>query len=74
MQRVQGIGGVFMRARDAAALRSWYAEHLGLQLADWGGQQFDWTDGGSTTWAVFDQDTTYFGEPTQPYMINFQGR
>jgi predicted enzyme related to lactoylglutathione lyase len=71
MQRVQGIGGVFMRARDAAALRSWYAQHLGIEIAPWGGQKFDWTDGGSTTWAVFDADTQYFGS-AQSYMVNFR--
>jgi len=71
MQQVQGIGGVFMRARDAAALRSWYATHLGIDISDWGGLQFDWTPGGSTTWAIFDAETEYFGSPDQPYMVNF---
>ncbi|HEV2377091.1 MAG TPA: VOC family protein [Streptosporangiaceae bacterium] len=72
MQRVSGIGGVFLRARDPAALRSWYAEHLGVEVSDWGGQQFDWTPGGSTTWAVFDADTQYLGRAEQSYMINFR--
>ncbi len=61
-----------MRAQDAAALRSWYARHLGIEISDWGGHEFDWTDGGSTTWAIFDADTPYFGSPEQPYMINFR--
>ena len=26
-ERATGIGGVFFRARDPEALRSWYAEH-----------------------------------------------
>jgi hypothetical protein len=30
MERVQGIGGVFFRARDADRLNRWYAEHLGI--------------------------------------------
>jgi predicted enzyme related to lactoylglutathione lyase len=72
VQRIQGIGGVFVRARDAAALRSWYARHLGLDIGDWGGQQFDWTAGGSTTWAVFEAGTQYFGSPDQPCMVNFR--
>lgn len=72
MQQVQGIGGVFVRARDADALRSWYATHLGLDIGDWGGQQFHWTADGSTTWAVFDADTQYFGSAGQPCMINFR--
>lgn len=72
MERVTGIGGVFLRARDATALRAWYAEHLGVDIADWGGQVFDWTPDGSTTWAVFEADTAYFGRPEQSFMINFR--
>ncbi|HEY8169797.1 MAG TPA: VOC family protein, partial [Candidatus Limnocylindria bacterium] len=30
MARVTGIGGVFMRSRDPAALAGWYTEHLGV--------------------------------------------
>jgi predicted enzyme related to lactoylglutathione lyase len=72
MQRVTGIGGVFVRARDAAALRAWYAEHLGIEMGEWGGQQFIWTAGGSTTWAVFEPDTDYFGSRDQRTMVNFR--
>ena len=35
-ERVAGIGGVFFRARDPAALRAWYAEHLGIDVLDYG--------------------------------------
>jgi predicted enzyme related to lactoylglutathione lyase len=69
---VLGVGGVFLRARDATALRDWYARHLGIDIADWGGRQFEWTEGGSTTWAVFDADTDYLGDHTQAYMVNFR--
>ena len=34
MQRVTGIGGVFFRSRDPAALVAWYAEHLGVPVTD----------------------------------------
>ena len=37
MERVSGIGGVFLRARDPAVLAAWYAEHLGLDVEAWGG-------------------------------------
>ena len=72
MQRVTGIGGVFLRARDADALRAWYARHLGAEISEWGGQQFEWNAGGSTTWAVFEADTEYLGRPEQSFMINFR--
>jgi glyoxylase I family protein len=32
MERVTGIGGLFFRARDPAALGQWYQEHLGVTL------------------------------------------
>src|SRR4051794_15535154 len=72
MERVTGIGGVFQRAGQAANLRDWYAEHLGIDISDWGGKPFEWTPGGSTTWAVFDHDTEYFGRPEQTFMVNFR--
>jgi glyoxylase I family protein len=31
MERVTGIGGVFMRSRDPNALARWYTERLGLE-------------------------------------------
>ena len=36
MKTVQGIGGVFLYARDPEALANWYREHLGLELESWG--------------------------------------
>jgi predicted enzyme related to lactoylglutathione lyase len=72
MERVTGIGGVFQRAGEAASLRAWYAEHLGIDLSDWGTKTFDSTTGESTTWALFDRDTEYFGRPEQAFMVNFR--
>ena len=37
MNRVTGIGGIFIKARDPEALKSWYREHLGLDVQSWGG-------------------------------------
>jgi predicted enzyme related to lactoylglutathione lyase len=70
MARVTGIGGVFLRARDSKALRAWYAEHLGVDVSEWGGAQFAWTDGGTTAWAVFDDDSDYLGD--QRFMVNYR--
>src|SRR3954463_14922528 len=73
MERVTGIGGGFQRAGHAASLRDWDAEHLGIDISDWGGKPFEWTPGGSTTWAVFDHDTEYFGRPDEAFMVTFRG-
>jgi predicted enzyme related to lactoylglutathione lyase len=77
MARVTGIGGIFIRARDPKALAAWYAQHLGIQLNDWGGAQFLWADEvppatGSTAWSMFPADTKYFGSGPQPYMVNYR--
>jgi len=56
MKRVTGIGGIFFKAKDAAALRAWYQRHLGIDVQAWGGTAFPWTDsagkpaGGTTVW------------------------
>ena len=39
MERVTGIGGVFVRGRDPDALRAWYAANLGIALEEWGGSR-----------------------------------
>ncbi len=38
--RVLGIGGVFVRAREPEKLRAWYAEQLGIELQPFGGTVF----------------------------------
>ena len=74
MERAVGIGGVFLRARDAAGLRAWYQRHLGIELAEWGGQVYTAADGDSTVWAVFEADSDYFGRPDQQAMVNYRVR
>ncbi len=71
MERVIGLGGVFFRARDPDALRSWYAEHLGLELEDFGGAVFE---GGPTVWSIFASETDYFGPSGQQAMFNYRVR
>lgn len=72
MERVTGIGGVFVRAGAAAELRAWYAEHLGIDLSEWGMKQFGWTPGGSTTFSVFAPESDYLGRREQAFMVNFR--
>jgi predicted enzyme related to lactoylglutathione lyase len=72
MERVTGIGGVFFKAADPEALRSWYAEHLGIAVEDYGGATFQWEGQGSTTWAIFPADSEYFGSDSQQWMVNFR--
>lgn len=78
MPRVTGIGGVFFKARDAAALREWYRRHLEIDIQPWGGATFLWRreDGGepdgATVWSIFPGDSTYFAPSTARFMINYR--
>lgn len=72
-ERVDGIGGVFFRSHDPDAIRAWYAEHLGIDMEDFG-TVFTAKEGDQTVWAPFKQDTDYFGAPEQQLMVNFRVR
>jgi predicted enzyme related to lactoylglutathione lyase len=74
MERVTGIGGVFLRARDPERLRAWYAEHLGVQLDDFGGAVFVAAAGDSTVWHLTPAEEEYFGPPEQRAMVNYRVR
>jgi catechol 2,3-dioxygenase-like lactoylglutathione lyase family enzyme len=75
--KVLGLGGVFVRARDPAALGAWYREHLGFDVHDFGGAfgaifEFSEREPGHHLWTAFPADTAYFGDPAQPQMLNFR--
>jgi predicted enzyme related to lactoylglutathione lyase len=69
MERVLGIGGYFLRARDPEALLAWYRDVLGLDLGEHGLWQ---PESGPTVFATFEPTTEYFGSPTQQTMLNFR--
>ena len=76
MKRVTGIGGIFFKARDPQALGAWYRDHLGLDVADWGGALFHWggpdSEKGTTIWSAFPSDTTSLEPGTAGFMVNFR--
>jgi len=76
MQRVTGIGGIFFKAKDPAALAAWYRDHLGLEVTDWNGAIFNWGGDGSapgmTLWSPFAADTDAMAPGTAAFMINFR--
>jgi glyoxylase I family protein len=75
MERVHGIGGFFFRARDPKGLAQWYATHLGVDPVptDYDGKAWS-QQAGTTVFAPFQHDTTYFGRDEQTWMINFRVR
>lgn len=78
MKRVTGIGGIFFKAKDPAALAEWYRKHLGMDVEAWGGVAFRWADdprsaSGTTIWSPFKDDTTtYFAPSPASFMINYR--
>jgi predicted enzyme related to lactoylglutathione lyase len=71
MERVLGIGGYFLRAKDPAALTAWYRELLGLDIDEHGLWR---PEAGPTVVATFESDTDYFGSREQQTMLNFRVR
>lgn len=72
MEKVQGIGGVFFRARDPRALADWYETHLGVPKAPTDMETPPWiSKEGVTVFAPFGEDTDYFSVEKR-YMLNFR--
>ncbi len=79
-EKVLGIGGVFVRAKDQAQLAQWYRDHLGINVdPGWHGGVFPLQspldrEGAYVVWSAFPQNTEYFGSNSQASMINFRVR
>ena len=74
---VTGIGGVFFKASDPAALAAWYRDLLGLPVEPDGHATFHGPRGHAalaTIWAPFPADTRYFEPSRAPFMVNYRVR
>jgi predicted enzyme related to lactoylglutathione lyase len=72
-ERVMGIGGIFFRARDPKALAQWYQDHLGVVGIPQSKNDPVWNqEAGPTAFAPFPEKSSYFGDPTKQWMINFR--
>jgi len=75
-KRVTALGGIFFKSQDPAAVKSWYAKHLGLNMDPYGAS-FEWRyadapeQKGQTLWSPFPKNTDYFGQDKE-FMINFR--
>jgi predicted enzyme related to lactoylglutathione lyase len=78
MGKVTGIGGVFIKAKDAKALAAWYEKHLGIAFGENSYISFQWINEnnpavpGSTVFSFFKEDSKYFDPSSSPFMINFR--
>lgn len=76
-ERVQGLGGVFLKSADADALRAWYTKHLGVGVEKWGAM-FPYREHaapqkeGYVVWSISPETTTYFGDSGQRVMLNYR--
>jgi len=72
--RVTGIGGIFFKSKDPAALKTWYGKNLGISIEQ-SGSNFEWrqaadsTKKGFTLWVPFRETTKYFDKQ---FMINYR--
>ncbi|MCU4297233.1 VOC family protein [Brevibacterium permense] len=74
MERVNGIGGYFLRAADPESMTAWYRDVLGVDFGDHGLWQ---QPAGPTVMAMFGADADYFGtrpegQDRQQTMLNFR--
>jgi len=75
LEKVTGIGGLFFRAHDPKALGLWYQQHLGISLMPTGLDDSVWQqEAGPTVFAPFKETTTYFGDASKSWMVNFRVR
>jgi predicted enzyme related to lactoylglutathione lyase len=78
VKRATGIGGIFFKAKDAPGLHAWYKRHLGMDVQEWGGAAFRWTDdqgepvGGTTIWSVHSSEGDSFAPSKVPFMVNYR--
>ncbi len=76
-KRVTGIGGIFFKSENPAALNAWYKEHLGMNTTDYG-TTFTWRkeekpeEKGYTLWTPFKKETSYFAPSTKEFMVNLR--
>lgn len=74
MAKVIGLGGVFIKFKDADKMRVWYSEVLGMNTNDYG-VLFKFNSSTRTGYmqlGTFPASSDYFGEPSQQVMLNFR--
>lgn len=72
MKRVTGIGGIFFKCKDPAALNEWYKTHLGFDTSPYGTKLGADSAQSYTLWSPFADTTTYFKPSEREFMINYR--
>ena len=72
-ERVLGFGGFFFRAKNPKLLARWYCETLGVDETPPDYKHAYWVQQlGPTVFQPFAQDTEYFGDQKNAFMLNFR--
>ncbi|HKE24510.1 MAG TPA: VOC family protein [Bryobacteraceae bacterium] len=75
LEKVTGIGGLFFRAKDPKVLGKWYSDHLGVDLVPSQPGDSPWRqEAGPCAFQPFPEKTSYFGDITKGWMVNFRVR
>lgn len=78
MEKVTGIGGIFLKADDPTGLQKWYQDKLGVPVGEDGSAMFHWREAnalgnpGQTVWSLFPRETTYFDPSRASWMVNYR--
>ncbi len=74
MAQVLGLGGLFFRSADPAAMREWYGKVLGIPFEPWGvvftPDAAAAHPGAGTVLSPFAADTDYFAPSDKEFMFN----
>lgn len=72
-QTVLGIGGLFVRSEDPAALSAWYEQHLGINPVPTSYDDQPWVqEAGPTIFAPFPAASEDMGNPGKQWMLNLR--
>lgn len=75
--RVTGIGGIFFGTANPAELRTWYGQHLGLAISEYG-SPFEFRSAsppyetGYLMWSPFREGSDYFKPSEKEFIINYR--
>ncbi len=75
--KVTGIGGIFFFSENPEQTRAWYAQHLGLEVNEWG-SSFEFRNANRPDeinylqWSPFKQGSEYFAPSKREFMINYR--
>ena len=75
--KITGIGGIFFFSEDPEKTRKWYADHLGMEVNEWGStfpsrnmnhpQEINYLQ-----WSPFKKGSKYFAPSKKEFMINYR--